>query len=147
MKILSMVLCAFLVACSSYGPAGGSGTGYRESQLEPSIYRVIFRGSGNDRYDEVEEMALLRCAELMKQNGYPYFVVLLSSEQSFNQQLAMPIQGRAYGNTVSFTGGNSVNVQSHTVIKTVMGYKSMPAQGPILESQKIIDLWAPRYKR
>ena len=69
MKKLLVVLCASLLsACASqsaYLAADGSrDSGYSENQLTENRYRVHFRGNSRTASTEVQDMALLRAAEL-----------------------------------------------------------------------------------
>jgi hypothetical protein len=77
MKWFSLfVYAAFLSACATpYQPMSTFG-GYREIQLAPDIYRVMFFGNGYTNSELAVEYALRRCAEITQQNGYRYFGIL-----------------------------------------------------------------------
>lgn len=75
-----------LVACGTlapYAPERGLRGGYSETQLSPDIYEVRIRQAFgnpcafNTIYDwaELDELALLRCAELTLEKGYQQFIV------------------------------------------------------------------------
>ena|SRR6202011_3330218 len=77
MKWFSLFVCAaVLSACATpYQPMSTFG-GYREIQLAPDIYRVMFFGDGYTNSELAVEYALRRCAEVTQQNGYRYFGIL-----------------------------------------------------------------------
>ncbi|WAJ70486.1 CC0125/CC1285 family lipoprotein [Catenovulum adriaticum] len=66
-----------LIGCASgpkYKPAENSGYGYTDSKITSDRYRVGFKTRGDDKL-MVMDFALLRAAELTKQQGYEWFVV------------------------------------------------------------------------
>jgi hypothetical protein len=95
MKWFSLFVCAaFLSACATpYQPMSALG-GYREIQLAPDIYRVMFFGNGYTNSELAVEYALRRCAELTQQNGYRYFGILAVNDLS--EQRSWNIPGSAY---------------------------------------------------
>ena len=48
--------------------------GHSEVRLAPQMYQVRFEGGATRA--QTEDLALLRCAELTLEKGYPYFIVL-----------------------------------------------------------------------
>src|SRR5260370_35216334 len=83
MKLFSLFVCAaVLSACATpYQPISTFG-GYREIQLAPDIYRVMFFGNGYTNSELAAEYALRRCAELTQQNGCRYFGILAVKDLS-----------------------------------------------------------------
>ncbi len=79
--ILVMAGCA-----STYQPEGLSG-GFSEIQLDKNVFQVSFQGNAYTATQRVEEMALLRAADLTRRNGFRYFIVLGS--QSGNQTASL----------------------------------------------------------
>ena len=67
-------LAAVVAGCATaYGPENANG-GYSETQLQPNVYRVTFRGNVRLAQAQTNEMALLRAAEVTLANGYVWFV-------------------------------------------------------------------------
>ena len=67
---------ALLAACAStpaYGPAEGSGYGYKETPIEDGRYRVSYRGRDQAA---AEDGALRRAAELAVARGADWFTVV-----------------------------------------------------------------------
>jgi hypothetical protein len=84
----------FLSGCATpYQPMSALG-GYREVQLAPNIYRVMFFGNGYTNGELAIEYALRRCAELTQQNGYRYFGILGVADLSTQSSVTIP--GSAY---------------------------------------------------
>lgn len=60
-----------------YQPAAqGSGYGYGEQQLEANRFRITFSGNADTPRPAVENALLYRAAEVTKQRGYDYFIVV-----------------------------------------------------------------------
>jgi hypothetical protein len=84
-RTLLGLVAFFLAACGKlppYAPEQGLRGGYSEMQLSPDIYEVRIRqgfGEPCARYSgvwtELEELALLRSAELTLEKGYHQFIV------------------------------------------------------------------------
>ena len=81
MKSLSLIAVAAsalaLTACASlapYGPSmGPNGQGFSEQRIENDRYRVTYRGVGAP--GPVADRALLRAAQLTREQGYDWFEV------------------------------------------------------------------------
>jgi hypothetical protein len=78
--LLAGLGCALaLSACATptrYGPAmSGRGVGYSELPLEPGRFRITFRGGSGGGPQLVQDLALLRAAELTLANGGTWFQV------------------------------------------------------------------------
>jgi hypothetical protein len=112
MKWFSLFVCAaVLSACATpYQPMSTFG-GYREIQLAPDIYRVMFFGNGYTNSELAVEYALRRCAEITQQNGYRYFGILAVND--FSTQSSWTIPGSA-----STTGNLSLNSFGNTAFGT-----------------------------
>lgn len=160
-NLLSQVLlCAVLTGCATaYAPSGMSG-GYRESQLAEDVFKVTFQGNGYTKLDEVQEMALLRSAEVVSERGFTHFVML--DEQSHIEQKAFttPIQARttgtvsSYGTTsyvnarTQYTGGQTFTSNHPMVTNLVRAYKTAPqGEGLVYSARFIIDSLGPKYKK
>lgn len=108
------VVVAILTSCATpYQPVSALG-GYREIQLAPDIYRVMFFGNGYTNSELAVEYTLRRCAELTEQNSYRYFGIL--SVEDFSAQSSFTIPGSAYT-----TGNLNVNRIGNTAFGTYTG--------------------------
>jgi hypothetical protein len=130
---------AFLASCATpYAPKSLPG-GYSEIQLDRNVFRVTFEGNGYTSRSNVEEMALLRSAEVALQNGFTHFVIAGGSSDSKHALLPMPGQSittgsvAPAGNTAYFrsttttTGGAPLLVSFPTVVQTVVCFVGRPS--------------------
>lgn len=78
-RMLALGLMLALGACTTvstaYQPANG-GFGYSEQQIEENRYRVSFAGNAATPRQTVENLLLLRAAELTLARGDDYFTVV-----------------------------------------------------------------------
>jgi len=90
-------LATAMTACASaptqYGPASEGDRGYSELRIEESRYRVRFSGGSDITFDEAEDLALRRAAELTLENGGSWFLVVSRSREGNDR------------NPVGLTGG------------------------------------------
>lgn len=74
-----------LVACATstpYGPAEQSGGyGFSDQRIEENRYRITFRGNSSASRETVENFLLYRAAELTKEGGFDYFVLVESDTE------------------------------------------------------------------
>lgn len=92
-----------LIGCSTpYQPEGFAG-GYSEVPLAADTFRVTVRGNGFTSPRQVQDMVLLRSAELTRQNGYRRFVVLGMNDT--NQRSTQFVGG---GATTTFVGSTAI---------------------------------------
>lgn len=78
--LLPFAAALALAGCATptrYAPAmSPSDVGYHETQIEPERYRVTFHGGSGADAARVNDLALLRAAELTLQHGYDWFRVI-----------------------------------------------------------------------
>lgn len=77
--IASILLAASLTACATtpttYRPANGSDRGWSQSRIEQDRFRVRFEAGADMEFDEAENMALRRAAEITLETGGDWFLV------------------------------------------------------------------------
>lgn len=134
-----LVLCAAaLVGCATgYKPASqgilkGTSGGYSEARLRDDVYRVSFSGNAYTSARRAAEFALLRCAELTRQNGFDYFVIVdeaqvtevstVTTPSTTNTNMSAPGLGKyATGNwTFATDGGDTYYVQKPHSTNTIL---------------------------
>ncbi len=78
--LITLVTAISLGACATgatmYGPALSSGMGFSTQQIENNRFQVSFTGKNAE---ESRNLALLRAAEVTKENGFSHFRVIGSS--------------------------------------------------------------------
>ncbi len=82
----ALLVFGMLAACATstpYGPATQSGGyGFSEQRVEDNRYRIVFRGNSSTPRETVENFLLYRAAELTKNNGFDYFILMESDTEA-----------------------------------------------------------------
>ncbi|MGL5264341.1 MAG: CC0125/CC1285 family lipoprotein [Candidatus Rhabdochlamydia sp.] len=80
----SILTAAFLLlsGCATSYKALGFNGGYSEIRKTPDSFMVTFTGNGYTSQEKVMQYALRRASELTLQNGYKYFSVISSTDQT-----------------------------------------------------------------
>jgi hypothetical protein len=109
-RALFLAAALALAACASpsvYAPAArANGPGFSDLRIEQDRHRVTFRGTSADTPAKLNDMALLRAAELTLAQGYDWFQV--------TNRFAEPGSGGG-GPSVSFgVGGTSFGGRTAT---------------------------------
>jgi len=156
----SALLCAILLmSCATpYQPVNLFG-GYREEQLAPDIYRVMFFGNGYTNGQVAAEYALHRCAELTQQRGYRYFGILAVSDMSRTWTLTIPahayttgsVSMNSIGNTASGTySSNTFITPSQTIqyhfprpVITIKMFNAWPKGANLVDASTILSVAMP----
>jgi hypothetical protein len=99
MRFLALILAAamFLFGCAgptSYKPKDWTG-GYADFCINETTYRVNFDGNAYVTINTVKDYAILRCAELALEKGFPYFK--LFDEKDFSVNLSQSTPGVILG--------------------------------------------------
>lgn len=108
MKRLILALSATLLVsgCATPAPtlyrpaASPGGTGYSEYRIEPGRYRITFQGGPGAPPRQVEDLALLRAADLALAEGYEWFRVsdrALDGRPDNGPRLSIGIGGATFG--------------------------------------------------
>lgn len=72
--LIGIFLCSG--CATSYESSGLLSGGYSETKLAPDVVRVVFHGNTSTSKERVQNLALLRAADLSLQAGFPYFTVV-----------------------------------------------------------------------
>ena len=98
-----------VVACTPYQPQGFAG-GYTETWLAEDAVRVRFNGNGYTSSERAADFSLLRVAEIAREKGYPYFVLLSEKAGTTSFQMPSSYQVNSFGNTatVQQVGGGTI---------------------------------------
>lgn len=103
--VIAPLIALLLTACETtsapYGPATGpKAAGFSDIRLEQDRYRVTYRGSGKLDQARVEDMALLRAADLALAQGYSWFRVVdrfADATQSNGPTVSLGTGGASFG--------------------------------------------------
>lgn len=126
-KVVFLLFLFFVSACStSYQPEGRTG-GYTDIQLSKNVFSVSFSGNGFTSNKKTNDFALLRAAELMYRNNYPYFLVVDKANSSENSSYTTPVYAstNVYGNSIhtNVYGGQTYNSTKYSTDMVVIGLK------------------------
>ena len=129
MKMQIAVLAALLLAgCATpYQRTGFSG-GFSETRLQENAFSVSFRGNGYTSRERSTDFALLRCAELTLENGFKFFVITDSAQDTKTAYYNTGGSSQTYGtvNTIGNTSYGSFNTY-HSGSTTVPIHKPRSA--------------------
>jgi len=89
-KPIALGLVLFLAACATggptaYGPADDGRFGYAETRVEQDRFRITYQGSADVPASTVERLALLRAAEITREEGYDWFRVVARAVDAENR--------------------------------------------------------------
>lgn len=149
------VAMAMTGCATTYQPEAFTG-GFTEIQMSENVWRVSFSGNGFTRRNEVEEMAMLRSAELTLLKGYRYFAFLDSRTSIERHSIPQSSTSYTTGNINSFGnfqgttrtyGGGSMNITKPSANNTVVMFKSNAEANAILyDARTICNSLATKYK-
>lgn len=109
-ELLKIVIITFavlaLAGCTTPYQRTGFKGGYSETRLQENAFNVSFRGNGYTRRERVNDFALLRCAEVTMENGFKYFAIADSSQDTKTMMYNTGGSSQTYG-TVNRIGNSS----------------------------------------
>jgi len=136
--------------CSTPYKSNGLMGGFSETQLDENVFRVSFRGNGFTNPERAADLSLLRAAELARNNGYSYFIIVDSQSYSKYSAVTTPTTttttaqintvgtGNISGNNVNFNansigsatthtyGGQTFIISKPTTTNTIVCFKEKP---------------------
>jgi len=116
-RFILLGFCAGLTACVSaptvYAPANGTDRGFSERQIEMDRFRIRFDGGADVSFEELEDLALRRAADLTLERGGDWFEIVSRSSDGDDDN---PVRvGGAVGQTFGSRrySGSSVGLGIH----------------------------------
>lgn len=100
--IILMISLALASCATPYKPMGVMG-GVDDMQISDATYRIRARGNGFTNPERVEDFVLLRASEIAIQRGYPYFIIMQSTDRTRTASATTP----GSVETTGFAAGNS----------------------------------------
>lgn len=162
MKIFSKVFLALatvfaMSGCvTPYQPKSAIG-GFSETRLQEDVFSVSFRGNGYTDRERVSDLAMLRSAELTLENGFKYFALINSSEDSSTAMMHMGGTSFTTG-TVSQVGNNyhgnfntysspsySVPISRPNASFTILCFVERPSEGFVFDAKAVFDSLTEKY--
>lgn len=114
MKLIAILLATSTVlsgCATAYQPQGYTG-GFSETQLQPNVFRVSFKGNGATSAERAADFALLRSADLALTNGFSYFVIVDSNSSTAISTHTLPTTTQTTGTVSTYGNTGYINAQS-----------------------------------
>lgn len=109
--LLTIPTILFLTSCATgYHSQGFFGGGYSEIITNPDSFIVTFKGNTYTSQERALRYVLLRASELTIKNGYKYFVVISSLDQTSSYNYSNT-HANASGSANIYTYSNHANAQ------------------------------------
>ena len=109
---LVFVIALAMLACATPYQRQGYRGGFSETQLDENVFRVSFNGNGFTSGGRAVDFALLRSAELARERGYHYFVIVEKTGGYSYSSYTTPTQSHTTGTATSY--GNTTHVNATT---------------------------------
>ncbi|NDY58395.1 hypothetical protein G3N56_16800 [Desulfovibrio sulfodismutans] len=156
--LLLSLLFLFLTGCATPYKSEGILGGFSETQLSENVFKVSFRGNEYTSMERAQDFVLFRCAELSRQNGYDYFVIV--DEKSYNKisQYQTPAYSTTsgsvspfgnslhYSENTTFSGGQTITISCPNTTNTIHCFKNKPnTSGAIYDASLICKSIGSKY--
>lgn len=150
MRLILLSGVIFLSGCATtYQPQGATG-GFSNTALAPDVQSVRFAGNGYTSAEDAQDFAMLRAAELMREGGFPYFIVIGADAGASTATAYLPgsttttasahmVGNTAYGQATSYSSpGFAVPIRKPYTQVIVQGLTEKPAEGFAFETEFVI---------
>lgn len=156
---LSLGICFITLSCAHtppltpnptpYEPFGSLG-GYEDMQINENTFNVSFKGNGWTSQERASDFALLRSAELTLNNGFNYFIIAGTQDNTKNASISLPSRAystagvypygnQLYGNQITTTyPGGTINISKPAITMTIMCYKEKPKMDGVIYEPKFL---------
>lgn len=155
--IAATLAIGLLVGCATPYQAGGLAGGFSQTRLADNSYIIRFQGNGYTSAAAVEEMAILRAAELTLEKNFSFFHIVSSDGASSNATYYTPAQSRTTGtvnqygtfraNTVT-SGGAAFNVEIPRItLGILLSNRQQNGNFVFLDAASIVADLGAKYKK
>lgn len=128
-KLTALFATLFLAGCATKYQSFGFSGGFSEVQLDTNVFRVSFKGNGYSSGDRVEEMALLRSAEVTLNNGFTHFAVVTGTTRENPDSI-----------------GIGISVTKPGASNTIVCYRGKPeGAGLVYDAKYVFDSLGEKY--
>jgi hypothetical protein len=149
-------LCALvtLTACATAYQQRGFSGGFAETQLGEETFQVSFNGNGYTSAERASDFALLRCAEVVRDHGFPFFIVVSGESGTRRSTYTTPttttgsatVSGSTVTGTATTTGGQTYVTVKPSTRNIVVGLKTKPPTGLVFEAEYVIRSLRAKYQ-
>lgn len=134
------------------------GLGFTDTQLAPDVFRVTFDGNALTSPARVQDLALLRAAEICLGSGFPFFAVLGEADTSKTASLSTPSTSQSngtvvvsgnvatYRTTTTYNPGTTYNYYYPGVGLLVRGFSTKPDSIPTFDAGFLVRTLKAKYK-
>lgn len=157
LNLALLILVSLISGCTSYKPDGFTG-GFSDMRLSENVFQVSARGNAFASSKDIQEMALLRSAEVVLGSGYRYFEVARSANEvkvtrSYTPPTAYTSGSvQNYGSysqlnaTTQYVGGGTTEWNKPESSMVVIAHKELPSDGKAyVDAQMILQSIGPKY--
>lgn len=153
MRVLAALLLVLVAGCVEdiYHPASNSyDSGWRESEIETGRWRITFTGASSTDVGQVQDLCLLRAAELALSKGAAWFTVVSSAtvEQELGTSTAY-VGGASFGRRRF--GGDWLMIDEMdrgrmvATLEIILGKGTKPTGDPhVYDAQDVVNTIGPR---
>lgn len=135
--VKGLVASVFLMGCSTHYHSEGLSGGYSETTTAPDSFIVTFKGNGYTSSEKVVRYALRRASELTIENGYKYFIVTSSADQTSGYNYSnTQSNAHASANSYGYSNYSSTNVNGYGSSSTYSGQVTKPAVSIVIKCFK-----------
>lgn len=146
LKIVLALAAVLVSGCAATYQKAGHAGGFKETQLSENVWRVSFSGNGYTRSERAEDFALLRSADLTLLNGFTYFALANSRNETNVSSYTTPITATTKGSKTRYYGGDTVFVSIPTANNTVVMYKAKPDTAMAFDARFICASLGKKYE-
>ena len=136
--LLAVGLLLTLTACQTPYQSRSLTGGHSETRLAKNQWIVVFEGNGYTSPQRAADLSLLRAAELVQENGYGYFLVIDSNQNTQQAAFTTPttstttFSGNTFGGTTFGTattttyGGQTYLISKPSASNHILALKTPP---------------------
>jgi hypothetical protein len=133
-----LVSVLFMAGCATGYHAQGFAGGFSETQLDENVFQVTFRGNGYTSGERAADFTLLRSAEVAREHGYGYFIIVEKVDRTGYGAYTTPATSEttasatSYGNTTygsattTTYGGHTYLTRKPGLADTIVCFKDRP---------------------
>ena len=107
-------LCILAACATGYHPRDPTG-GFSETQLAENVFQVRYSGNAYTSGEQATDFTLLRSAELARQHGYIYFVIVQRWGGYSYETYTSP--ARTHTEATATTSGDTTRVRADTTTR------------------------------
>jgi hypothetical protein len=143
-----LLLVVVLTGCATEYQRKSFTGGYSETQLGENIFQVTFVANGYTSRERASDFSLLRSAEVAREHGFRYFVIVGAEKDSNVSIHTTPLTSytTASGTTTTY-GGQTYFISKPQATNTVLYFKEKPdVNGILFDAEFVIKSISTKYK-